>query len=53
MPLNVLKEIFGFDSFLGDVRDSWMAPNNTEELRKLAGVTAYIVNAGGPGGGAS
>ncbi|QRO01305.1 alkaline phosphatase family protein [Archangium violaceum] len=30
-----LLEKLGFDSFLGDVRDSWMAPNNTEELRKL------------------
>jgi len=30
-----LLEKLGLDSFLGDVRDAWMAPNNTEELRKL------------------
>lgn len=30
-----LLETLGATSFLGDLRDSWMAPNNTEELRKL------------------
>ncbi|WP_309895757.1 alkaline phosphatase D family protein [Archangium sp.] len=30
-----LLEKLGISSFLGDVRDSWMAPNNSEELRKL------------------
>ncbi|HYO52635.1 alkaline phosphatase D family protein [Archangium sp.] len=30
-----LLEKLGLTSFLGDVRDSWMAPNNAEELRKL------------------
>jgi phosphodiesterase/alkaline phosphatase D-like protein len=28
-------EKLGLTSFLGDVRDSWMEPNNAEELRKL------------------
>jgi len=30
-----LLEKLGISSVLGDVRDSWMAPNNSEELRKL------------------
>ncbi|HEX8820060.1 MAG TPA: alkaline phosphatase D family protein [Archangium sp.] len=30
-----LLEKLGLTSFLGDVRDSWMAPNNSEEMRKL------------------
>jgi phosphodiesterase/alkaline phosphatase D-like protein len=30
-----LLEKLGANSLLGDVRDSWMAPNNVEELRKL------------------
>jgi phosphodiesterase/alkaline phosphatase D-like protein len=30
-----LLEKLGLNSLLGDVRDSWMAPNNGEELRKL------------------
>jgi phosphodiesterase/alkaline phosphatase D-like protein len=30
-----ILEKLGLTSFLGDVRDSWMEPNNAEELRKL------------------
>ncbi|WNG36029.1 alkaline phosphatase family protein [Archangium violaceum] len=30
-----LLEKLGMTAYLGDVRDSWMAPNNAEELRKL------------------